>query len=361
MRSYSGIRFCALGVFLTVGCISPDFKAKQVGGRGPGSDTLQTIVGQIDEKFNQATAPGKIFDARGAHFQNNDVKWGMIALQGRSADTGMRWIGGTVETNKPWDASWDDHKDLDGPTRNSAAISVSAADMTISDLHYFNVHDGVRVSEAPNWTVEYNWGEYVRDDCIENDHLQSGKVYDSLFDGCYTGISTRPASGNEDVEGAREIVEIDSVLLRLQAMPYPYKWKTKEDVFTVDERPYADTGMPFGHGPFFKMTQAHRNPHFLITNSLFLAAHPVASSKLDFPSEALIDECRNNTIVWLGEGSYPGKLPAGKFPDCFDVLTGEEGRQLWQQRVNDWHARHPDVGAARKSANAGILSFPKTF
>jgi hypothetical protein len=162
------------------------------------ANEIETVIGHFEEKFSPTTASGKAFDARQAVFLNYQVKWGMITVEGSRSDTGMCWVGGYVHTNKPWDASWDDHKDLEGPTRNSAAISNASTGMTVTRLHYFNIHDGMRTSSAFNWVAEHNWGEYVRDDCIENDHLHSGRVYDSLFDGCYTGISTRPSSSDTD-------------------------------------------------------------------------------------------------------------------------------------------------------------------
>ena len=33
----------------------------------------------------------------------------------------------------------------------------------------------------------------VRDDCVENDVLSGGLIEDSLFDGCYMGLSVDPA------------------------------------------------------------------------------------------------------------------------------------------------------------------------
>lgn len=322
---------------------------------------VQTIVGAFDEKFKPRTARGKAFDARAADFLNYRVKWGMICIMGRRGDIGMSWIGGYVHTDKPWDASWDDHKDLDGPTRNSAAINCASVGMTVTDLHYFNVHDGVRTNDAFDWVVEHNWGEYVRDDGIENDHLHSGRLYDSLFDGCYTGISTRPSSDDTYTKGAGELVELDRVLLRLQAMPYPYKWETKEGVIGADGKPYTGSGIPYGQGNFFKLTSANRNPHFSIRNSVFLAAHLTEASNLDFPPESLIDVCENNIIIWLGPGPYPGKLPTRKFPNGFKIITGQEGRDLWVSKVIDWHSRHPNVGANRKPSSPGSLVFPKVF
>lgn len=322
---------------------------------------VEVVKGHFEEKFIAKASPGKVFDARQADFLNSGVKWGMISIEGNPADTGMTWLGGFVYSNKPWDASWDQHKDLNGLTRNSAAINVAATNMAVSGLHFFNVHDGVRTSNANHWVVEHVWGEYIRDDCIENDHLQSGRIYDSLFDGCYTGISARPSREDAVSDGYGQTIELDRVLLRLQAMPYPFEWERKDGVIDADGNPYNGSGLPFGHGSFFKITDEGRNPHFIIRNCVFLATHLTDPSKFDFPPDSLIDDCRNNTIIWLGPGSYPGKLPVQKFPGSFEIVTGQDGRDLWQQKVVDWHDRHPGVGAKRKPDLPGSLTFPKTF
>jgi hypothetical protein len=322
---------------------------------------IEIVSGHFKEKFSPKAAPGKAFDARQANFLNYRGKWGMITIKGSRSDTGMCWVGGYVYTRKPWDASWADHKDLDGPTRNSAAINCASTNMTVNGLHYFNIEDGVRTNDAFNWVVEHNWGEYIRDDCVENDHLHSGRIYDSLFDGCYTGLSTRPIKSDSRSDGAGELVELDHVLLRLQAMPYPYKWEKKKGIIDVNGKPYMGSGIPYGHGYFFKITDVDRNPHFSIKSSIFLADHLTEASKFDFPAESLIDVCEDNIIIWLGPGSYPGKLPTRKFPNCFDIVTGQEGRDLWRKKVSDWHARHPGVGANRKPNTPGSLAFPKTF
>jgi hypothetical protein len=323
----------------------------------------ETIKGRFVEKLTPKTAAGKVFDARQAEFLIEKVNWGMIAVKGGPGDIGMCWVGGYVYSSKPWDSSWDDHKDLSGPTRNSAAISCDGKQMIVSGLHYFNVHDGARMNDATDWIVEHHWGEYVRDDCVENDHLRSGRVFDCLFDGCYAGISTEPSDSTDakSADGSSNLVALDRVLLRLQPMPYPYKWKTKKGVIDGQGKPFADSGVPFGHGPFFKLTETERNPHFSIKNCTFLAAHPTTSAKLDFPPESLVDECENNTIIWLGPGDFPGLLPTKKFPNGIRVVTGEEGRELWKSLVILWHARHPDVGPNRKPTSPGSMEFPIKF
>jgi len=325
------------------------------------SKEVEVITGHFENKFIPKVAPRKIFDARQAEFLIYRVKWGMVEVTGNSYDTGMYWIGGFFHSNKSWDASWDDHKDFYGPTRNSAAINIKSASMTVSCLHCFNVHDAVRTNHAINWVVQHTWGEYIRDDCIENDYLHSGRVYDCLFDGCYTGISTRAGSDNANSDGSNKVVVLDKLLIRLLPMPYPYKWGREETVIDANGDPYNGSGIPFGHSSFFKMSESERNPHYVIKNCVFMATHFTKGSNLDFPPESLINVCQNNIIIWLGPGPYPGKLPVLKFPNAFKIVRGERGRELWRLLVRDWHARHPDVGASRKPDSPGSLEFPRKF
>lgn len=146
-------------------------------------------------------------------------------------------------------------------------------------------------------------------------------------------------------------------------MPYPYKWEEKSGVIGEDGRPYDGTGTPYGHGNVFKIenNDIQRNPHFSVTNSVFLITHYTTPGNLDFPPEVLIDACANNTIIWLGPGDYPGELPTAEFPDCFTLLTGQHGIDLWVEKVSDWHSRHPDVGSNRKPTLPGSLEFPTRF
>jgi hypothetical protein len=327
-----------------------------------GATEVEHVTGHHQEKLRADVARGRAFDARSASFLVR-ARWGTIAVEGNRAATGMCWAGGYVYSDKPWDASWDDHKDLDGPTRNSAAINNAAHGMVVTGLHFFNVHDGARSTDAYSWAVQHAWGEYVRDDCVENDHMRSGRIYDVLFDGCYTGISTRPSSGDDTSDGRGELVELDRVLLRMLPMPYPYKWEEKAGVIGADGRPYDGQGIPYGHGNLFKLDTGvmERNPHFSVKNSVFLITHHTTPDKLDFPPAALMDACENNTIIWLGGGDYPGELPSSEFPGCFTVLTGQGGVDYWAERVSDWHDRHPGVGSDRKPIVAGSLDFPRRF
>jgi hypothetical protein len=319
---------------------------------------IEVVTGHHEEKFVPAPASGEAFDARSADFLNRNVDHGMISLRGEKNQPGMCWAGGYVTTDKPWDASWSDHKDESGPTRNSCALDDRATGLTVTGLHFFNVGDGVRVNGGTNWVVQHSWAEYVRDDCIEDDEMAGGEVFDALFDGCYAGISVESTS---NASGSNNVVVFDRVLLRIQAMPYPYEWQSESGVIDEDGRPYSGVGMPYGHGSLFKLGDLADIPRFSISNSVFAATHLTRHDKLDFPPAGRIVACENNTVIWLGPGDYPGALPNARFPGCVKVVTGQVGRQLWRQRVTDWHARHPGVGANRKPRDPGNLDFPKVF
>jgi len=45
-----------------------------------------------------------------------------------------------------------------------------------------------------------------------------------------------------------------------------------------------------------------------------------------------LDDCSNNTIVWLGSGPYPAEVPS-----CFTVTTD---RAVWDDAVAAWKAAH---------------------
>ena len=328
------------------------------------SDVVR-VAGRHENKYVTVSAKGRAFDARSAVFLIGKERHGMITSHGGASDTGMCWAGGYFHSEKPWNASWDDHKDLDGPTRNSSIINNESQAMTVTGLHFFNVHDGPRSTNSLDWRVEHVWGEYVRDDCIENDHFSTGEVRDSLFDGCYTGISTRPSSA---ASGEDQVVTLDKVLLRLHPMPYPYKWRTKGE--SIDERgdPYSGNGIPYGHGKFFKYEERspELNNHFVIKDSVFAAGFAnIDGRKLNLPNPGLIDRCEGVVIAWLGDGRFPGDASVAavgrKFPKCVTVLEGQAARDFWREKVSDWHRRHPDVGRDRKPADPGAVVFPLKF
>ena len=130
----------------------------------------------------------------------------------------------------------------------------------------------------------------------------------------------------------------------------------------LSRKPWQAGSIPYGHGNLFKLDgDTDRNPHFSIKNSVFLGQHNVNDSRFNFPHESLIDACENVTVVWLGDGSFPGRLPTSKFPGCVTILKGQAGLNFWKVKVADWHERHPNVGAGNKPTDPGTIIFPRIF
>lgn len=277
-----------------------------------------------------------------------------IRILDRGHDGGC-WTGGTVVGDFDWCASWRALKELD-----HAAISIGNTGLKVERLHVRNVEDAIRVHDgadlilpssppdtkffpANGFEISSVWAEYVRDDCIENDAYAGGVIRDSLLDGCNTGISQTPGMRlrrlapehradarrlRDEIDGTGRTVILNRVLLRMQLFPHPNR---------PDRQWVQKDGIVYGGGELFKIRD--RSPRFAIRDSIF-AFDGRTKGSFSFPKLA---DCANNTIVWLGEGDFPGHYPES----CFEVTT-DVG--VWRRAVRDWHARHPEVGAAYKPA-----------
>jgi hypothetical protein len=155
-------------------------------------------------------------------------------------------------------------------------------------------------------------------------------------------------------EGAGETITLDKVLLRMEPMPYPRKWDTSSDPMLYLPG-YGD--IPFGYGQLFKLASLSE-PDFKITNSVFLLEYD--AEKDLFPAKDKVTACSNNTIIWLdGPSTAPLHL-LDDFPGCFTIITDvAQGKAFWKSKAADWHARHPEVGAARKPAIPGEYAWPR--
>lgn len=326
----------------------------------------QTVTGfYTATKFEPAVAAHQKYDARGASFEYPATFSHAMVILGEKGGVGahhMCWAGGFFTASPTWHGlhiSWDQSKHGDdgdgGVMNNTTAATAYEENMTWTGLHIYNVHDAIRTNNTYNhWTVQHVWFDYIRDDCIENDANYSGTVYDSLFDGCYTGIS------NQSGDGAGQTITLDQVLLRMEPMPYPYKWDTKNDpVVTVPGYTIPDTDqpIPFGHGSVFKGEETSL-PEFAITNSVFL--HEYNAEKTIFPPKTKVKRCQNNTIIWLSAAAEAPTYLLTDFPGCFTIITdATQGKTLWKELVTDWHHRHPGVGAQRKPVSPGDYKWPR--
>jgi hypothetical protein len=113
---------------------------------------------------------------------------------------------------------------------------------------------------------------------------------------------------------------LDGVLLRLQPMPYD---------LARAKKPGNATGGRASSG-FFKWSQwANR---LVVRNTILMAERTSVNGPriMDFPTNA---EFENVTLVWLGPGDYPGRLPA-------TGVTVVKDRRVWDEARARWLARH---------------------
>ncbi len=309
-----------------------------------------------------------------------DSRWGLVQFD---TATNPCVAGGEVTSNNPYNITWAENYDTEGigrgyrlgTTRNHTAVDMAQSTRpTVSGIYFFNLHDGPRFNGSKDWRLENSWGDYTRDDCVENDEIASGHIYDTLFDGCYSGYSNRATAEFDDngdrITGIGDTVTFESVLLRMEMMPGPHKACERTYLyFDADRNPYDASACVerevYGTGQLFKLVDqgdasGSINPMFRLIDSVFVVEqvpNRAGETRADFPPASRISECRNVTVIYRGAGDYPGRLP----PDgCYTLLTGEQGQAFWTRAVADWHARHPDVAPERKNRSGyGDLTFPR--
>jgi hypothetical protein len=290
-------------------CTCPSYKC--LADAGP----LTRLTGAYNRRYrNLNLAPDSKLDARSATFIAGPSNRYPVTLRG---DAHICFAGGTVAGQYDRNAGWQKMHEL-----NNAGIAFRNADLTIDGLRIDNVTDGIRPEGHGNFTVQGVWLSYIRDDCIENDHLLGGLVDDSLFDGCYVAFSARP-SGRIVGDGRDNVWTIQNSLVRLAPMPGPRKGAASD----------------LGNGSFFKWhlwkDSVHsRSPKIALHNNIFLAekVSQDGADRMGLPPDK-VESCSDNVMVWLGGGDYPAQLP-----DCFTVTTD---RSVWDDAVAAWKLRHP--------------------
>jgi hypothetical protein len=257
---------------------------------------------------NGSLRAGTKMDARQAVFLGSPDNRYPINLDGAG---GACLAGGTVLGQYGRRLTWEQMHDM-----NNAGVAFEAVNFTVDGFRIDNVTDGIRPEDGP-FTIRQAWLSYVRDDCVENDHLEGGSIDDSLFDGCYVAISERPSAGAGH-DGRSQLLTVRRSLLRLQAMPGPR----------------GGTASDAGHGRFFKWDDAATQ--LALHDNVFLAERVGQDGAASMGTPPQLVSCSNNVMVWLGGGAYPAPLPT-----CFRVTTD---RGVWDAAVAAWKARHPHVG-----------------
>ena len=217
-------------------------------------------------------------------------------------------VGGTVLGQQPRTLTWQQVKQ----EHDGDGLRIDGRDWYIVDgLRVDNVEDGL-APFGDGFLGRNLYFTFIRDDCIENDAIAGGHVLDSLFDGCYMGLSERPPKDfTPSTAPTDETFTMDGVLLRLQPMPN-------------EESPDA-----LGSGQLFKWSEWANQ--LVLRNCIFLVEQESSNGRqaMQFPQGT---SAENVTLVWTGPGAYPGPLPAG--------VTVTRDRGVWDAARAAWLLRH---------------------
>ena len=278
-----------------------------------------------DSYYTRSLAPGTVIDARDATFvhcsqpdRSNPCATNVYPVNlGPISAPGDCWAGGRIIGANRLDATW---SEMHSP--NNAGFMFENGSFTVDGIRVYDVGDGIRPrGGAEGFLIKDVWLSYIRDDCVENDHLNGGVVDDSLFDGCFSAFSARNI--DTTIDGHTNLWTIQHTLVRLQPMPGPPE------------------GGDLGHKGFFKWIDwgdpNSRSPMLALFNDVFMAEEQgqFSADRMGIPPGKLA-ACANNVMVWLGPGDYPAVLP-----DCFTVT---KDRSVWDSAVAEWIRRHPELG-----------------
>ena len=282
-------------------------------------EVLSGAQGQLDGERTSILASETI-DARNATWDAPLSYPVLIRDNGLGLSSDVCFVGGSVSTPYPDSDSWSTWHSRTGilteePSTQILGTSVSAE----GDALDFE-------SPATNWSVRGVHLRDIHDDCVQDDEMNSGLIDDSFFDGCYSGISAMGFAGNIH-DGTGNTITISNSLISLADMAS------------------VSTGTSPGHSGFFKFaahmsTDGHA-PALVINNTVFMADSNTDIGDMGLPGwqdssgvwHTYLASCSNNTVVWLGPGSYPKPLPS-----CFKVTTDPN---VWLDAVVTWTAAHP--------------------
>ncbi len=243
--------------------------------------------------------------------------------------------GGQVLGQSPPSTPWTTMHDRYGMVVRDAGL------FQLEGVEFFDYGDGVSMDAQGDaqWSIRHVHVKYSRDDCVENDFLNSGTIDSSFFDGCYDGMSSEEYTSVPD--GSANLVVIRHSLWRLQAMDQAY------------------SGPLPNHNAFWKWSAI--GPKVALYDNVFRADHGSeegnGADMFMAPRPGKLADCESNVMVWLGSGPFPETLPTtfnGK--PCFTLVTGAAGLTFWNNAVAQWQANHPNALADIGSPIVSLFS-----
>lgn len=268
---------------------------------------------------------------------NTDANIGVIV---RGSPAGSTWIGGSivgmgVNRSESWEAIY---TRLGGPGNGACLIIKRSERMTVERLRCDWTWDGFRPEGDgnENWRLRLAWISNNRDDAIENDRCQSGRMEHSLLEGTFVGYSARPGRDSVPCEHSLELV---GMLISL-GKHYDDREKAIRPWSNIED------GRVMQSGALFKVTARGAGTKVLLKDTIIKLDHTpgVGTRELRIIPEGweILPGSGNNTLVWLGANDLPDltyeeidgcKVPAEfKVPrDLFKVVCGTEGEDIWNK------------------------------
>lgn len=226
----------------------------------------------------------------------------------------------------PWHV-WKNLADGDGlRVEGSGNIDVGSIriDNTEDGFSPHSANGADKATDVANYKLHDAYFTNVRDDMVENDATRSITISDSFMSG-HTFYSSRGTAN------PNAVVNINNMLVELKLAPHEGRISGTSGKLAINEPggyPYPDG---LGTGSILKLDSAGKNGKITISNSIFLIPRLPSSSNEDL---ILPDVTwQNVTIVWLGEGNYPSKLPAG--------VTLTRDRSVFDNAKAAFFASHP--------------------
>jgi Concanavalin A-like lectin/glucanases superfamily len=243
-------------------------------------------------------------------------------------------LGGTVIRHDDPDTKWGQSY-KEGTHNAGLIIGRGDGEVTVDGLRVHNTHDGIVISGLPDEkdiTLRHVYGTHLRDDAIENDGMNNLTVEDSLLDGVFVGFSAVNPGSTKQPGSDHPVTIIRDTLVRLESMPGDPTLHTERD--------------GSGHGALFKWWDG-RAPELVLENNIFVVEDKDAWN--DKVNDKIVLS-KNNVMIWMGEGEFRGKLPAG-----FTLIKGDDS--LFQDAREDWLLRHgyDPNGTLKENLHAPVL------
>lgn len=273
------------------------------------------------------------YDATGTTWHYNALTDASKSAYGISLWEGsdVCWSGGRIIHTKPDNSTsnWEVWKRVNG-FRFGGMKNLRVENLYIANFgDILNISDGSSEQKSDDVTIEDSLIRHSHDDCIQNDKFATAYLKDSLLDGCYSGISARMSSSDLSagkVNGSSDTFYVQDSMIWMEPMTPVYK------------------GTSPGHGGWFKWENEDlsRGMKLSLDNVTLMARQNANHQSLGNEAGNLLTHCNNVTILWAGDGDFPGRS-SWQSAGCTNlkIVNKSDGAQAqWISKVNAWYAAH---------------------